>query len=87
VKVPYFSQPNLLAGRALVPELLQQQVTGEALGRAVLGQLEDPGHALQLGAEFRRIHEQLRRDGAALAADSIVRLLGRGAAPGAAERP
>ena len=87
VKVPYFSQPNLLAGRALVPELLQQQVTGEALGRAVLGQLEDPGHALQLGAEFRRIHEQRRRDGAALAADSIVRLLGRGAAPGAAERP
>src|SRR6185437_16931838 len=41
VKVPYFSQPNLLLGRPLVPELLQEQVTGAALGAALLGCLSD----------------------------------------------
>ena len=36
VKVPYFSQPNLLVGRRLVPEFLQEQVSGSALGAALL---------------------------------------------------
>src|SRR5256886_11963916 len=34
VKVRYFSQPNLLAGRRLVPEFFQEQVSGAALGRS-----------------------------------------------------
>jgi lipid-A-disaccharide synthase len=72
VKVPFFSQPNLLAGRRLVPELLQGQVTGEALGAALLGELDDPPHRAALGEEFARIHRQLRRGGAALAAAAVL---------------
>src|SRR5205085_2763767 len=34
VKVRYFSQPNLLAGRRLVPEFFQEQVSGGAVGHA-----------------------------------------------------
>ncbi len=34
VKVPYFSQPNLLAGRQVVPRIFQEAVTPEALGSA-----------------------------------------------------
>ena len=45
VKVPYFSQPNLLLGRRGVPEFFQEAVTGEALGAALLRELEDPAHA------------------------------------------
>src|ERR1700761_2180332 len=40
VKVPFFSQPNLLVGRGLVPEFLQEQVSGEALGNALLHVLD-----------------------------------------------
>jgi lipid-A-disaccharide synthase len=77
VKVPYFSQPNLLAGRRLVPEFLQEAVQGPALAAALLAELENPARLAELRAEFTRIHEQLRRGGAARAAQAILRLLGR----------
>lgn len=76
VKVPFFSQPNLLAGRRLVPELLQGQVTAEALGAALLGELDDAAHLAQLRAEFRRIHRELRCDGAARAAAAVLECVG-----------
>lgn len=72
VKVPYFSQPNLLAGRLLVPEFLQGAVRGAALGAALLAEMEDPAHVAQLRAEFARIHRELRRDGAARAAAAVL---------------
>jgi lipid-A-disaccharide synthase len=82
VKVPYFSQPNLLMGRALVPEFLQEQVNGAALGQALLNEIGDRAHIAQLQSEFRRMHETLRCDGAARAASAIldcVRDVGAGA--------
>jgi lipid-A-disaccharide synthase len=75
VKVPYFSQPNLLAGRRVVPEFLQEAVTAESLGAALLAELEDPARATELEAEFRRVHERLRRGGAELAASAILDLV------------
>ena len=33
VKVPFYSMVNLIAGRAVVPELMQSAMTGEALAR------------------------------------------------------
>jgi len=75
VKVPYFSQPNLLAGRRLVPEFLQEAVTAESLGAALLAELDDPARATELEAEFRRVHEHLRRGGAELAANAILELV------------
>jgi lipid-A-disaccharide synthase len=77
VKVPYFSQPNLLAGRALVPEFFQEAVSGAALGDALLAQLEDPQHVRELLGEFTRIHQVLRRGGADRAAQAILDLAGR----------
>jgi lipid-A-disaccharide synthase len=77
VKVPYFSQPNLLVGRRLVPEFFQEQVSGEALGAALLHELQDARHVSELTLEFRRVHEALRRGGAARAAAAIIELTGR----------
>jgi lipid-A-disaccharide synthase len=75
VKVPYFSQPNLLVGRALVPELFQDQVSGAALGEALLGRLADRGYLRELDEEFRKVHEALRGGAADRAADAILTLL------------
>jgi lipid-A-disaccharide synthase len=87
IKVPYFSQPNLLAGRRLVPEFLQEQVQGAALGAALLQELEDPAHVRELLEEFAAMHRALRCGGAARAAEAILGCVGRGstsaAAPGA----
>jgi lipid-A-disaccharide synthase len=74
VKVRYFSQPNLLAGRRLVPEFFQEQVSGAALGDALLSELEDREHVRELLEEFTAVHRALRCDGAARAAEAIVAL-------------
>jgi lipid-A-disaccharide synthase len=81
VHVRYFSQPNLLAGKALVPEFLQEEVDGATLGDALLKQLEDPAKVLELQEEFAAIHRRLRLGGAGRAADAILNLLGRDGGP------
>jgi lipid-A-disaccharide synthase len=75
VKVRYFSQPNLLAGEALVPELLQEGVTPEALAAALEFQLVDADNRARLERRFGEIHLQLRQDGAVRAARAIADLV------------
>jgi lipid-A-disaccharide synthase len=72
VKVANFSQPNLLIGRSLVPEFLQEQVTSPALGAALLRVLEDQDFHAELDREFLRVHETLRCGGADRAATAIL---------------
>jgi len=79
VKVRYFSQPNLLTSRPLVPELFQEQVSGATLGEALLKELEDSDHVRELTTEFAAVHRALRRDGAARAAEAVLNLVGQGA--------
>jgi lipid-A-disaccharide synthase len=76
VKTEFFSLPNLLAGRPLVPEFFQQAVRPDVLGPALLEQLERPDRA-QLVESFGDIHRTLRRDASARAADAILGLLAR----------
>jgi len=73
-KAQFFAQPNLLAGRAIVPEYFNDDVRAEILGPAVLAQLERADRA-ELVQTFTQIHETLRRDASARAADAIVNLL------------
>ena len=78
-KLPHFSLPNLLAGRALVPEFVQGQVRPDVLGPAVLGALD--GTALKPGwyDAFADIHRQLRCDASASAAREVLALVRGGA--------
>jgi lipid-A-disaccharide synthase len=73
MKADYFAQPNLLAGRQVVPEYLQEDVRPEVLGPALLAQLERPDRA-ELIATFTAIHATLRRDASARAAEAILEL-------------
>jgi lipid-A-disaccharide synthase len=87
VKVPYFSQPNLLARRRLVPEFVQEEVQGMALGDALLNELEDGSHVRELLEAFSDIHRSLRHGGAARAAEAILECARQGRGPAAlAER-
>jgi len=74
VKTEFFSQPNLLAGRQLVPEFFQEQVRPDVLGPALLEQLDRPDRA-ELVAAFGEIHRTLRRDASARAAEAVLELL------------
>ena len=73
-KAPFFAQPNLLAGRQVVPEYFNDEVRAAVLGPAVLAQFERADRD-QLVHTFASIHETLRRDASARAAEAIVELL------------
>ena len=73
VKSPYVSLPNLLAQRLLVPELLQDAATAEALAQTLLPLLEN-GDAQTAG--FDAIHRTLRRDASNQAAEAVLNLIG-----------
>lgn len=79
IKTPYFSLPNLLAGRALVPELLQREVCAEVMGPLVLEQLANDNHRESLLEEFRSIHRELARDASDTAAEVVLSLVDKGA--------
>lgn len=79
VKVAYFSQPNLLLGRGAVPEFFQEAVRPEALGAAVLAELEDSPQRRRLLEQFEDVHRRLRAGGAAAAARAVLELLDRDA--------
>jgi lipid-A-disaccharide synthase len=76
VNSPYIALPNLLAGRPLVRELVQHEVTAEALGREVLALIENPARAQELASVFAQIHEDLRRNASRQAADVVLEMSG-----------
>jgi lipid-A-disaccharide synthase len=76
LKVDRYALPNVLAGADLAPELMQGDCTPDRLAEAVLGWLRNPGTVASLQARYRGIHEELRQDASARAADAVAGLLG-----------
>lgn len=76
--VSHFALPNLLAGRALVPEFVQEAATVENLGSAVLCWLDDATARTELVTEFDALHAQLRCDASRRAAAAVAELLEQG---------
>jgi lipid-A-disaccharide synthase len=74
-KLPHFSLPNLLAGRSLVPEFVQDQVRPDVLGPALLGALDGTGLKPGWYDAFTDIHRQLRCDASASAAREVLALV------------
>ena len=76
VSTPYFALPNILSGRELVCELIQDQATPAALCRETLS-LFDAANRATLLAEYAVIHHQLRRDAGEQAATAVLGLCQR----------
>ncbi|UXJ54216.1 lipid-A-disaccharide synthase [Pseudomonas citronellolis] len=72
VKSPYISLPNLLAGRLLAPELIQDAATPEALAQHLLPLLDDGSAQTE---SFDAIHRALRQDASAQAAEAVLALV------------
>ncbi|MBN7770062.1 lipid-A-disaccharide synthase [Marinobacter daepoensis] len=75
VSVPWVALPNLLAQKALVPELLQDEATPEKLGEAVLERLENDQERSRLQAAFLELHQTLRQGADERAASAISALM------------
>ncbi|MWV12933.1 lipid-A-disaccharide synthase [Pseudomonas sp. R-28-1W-6] len=74
VKSPYISLPNLLAERMLVPELIQDAATPDALAQALVPLLDNGVEQTQ---GFDVIHRALRQDASQQAADAVLKLAGQ----------
>jgi lipid-A-disaccharide synthase len=74
--LPYVGLPNVLAGRFIVPELLQDDATPSSLAEALLKEAT-PERAQELEIEFTRIHETLRQNTAEKAAAAVLEVLAR----------
>ena len=79
VKTPYAALPNILAGRALVPELLQERATPEAMAAALEPLLSGSEAASGQLREFTLIHDALRQDFGERAAAALAALVDRSA--------
>jgi lipid-A-disaccharide synthase len=73
-RLPNFSLPNLLAGRQIVPEFVQNQVIPEVLGPAILDVLEDRLIDPEWREHYASIHRELKRDASQSAAASVIDL-------------
>ncbi|MFP4137592.1 MAG: lipid-A-disaccharide synthase [Halomonas sp.] len=75
VKTEWISLPNLIARETLVPELIQEAASPEAIARD-LGELLDDGEGRSaLEARFARMHAGLQRDASRRAAEAIEALV------------
>ncbi|HZW22600.1 lipid-A-disaccharide synthase [Noviherbaspirillum sp.] len=77
---PWVGLPNILARDFVVPELLQDAATPEALAGALWTQLTDEPLRARLHQRFTEMHHSLLRDTARESAQAVMQLIGRSAA-------
>ncbi|MDE9441922.1 lipid-A-disaccharide synthase [Xenorhabdus bovienii] len=77
VKTPYVSLPNLLAGKELVKELLQDECKPQALSEALLPLLQGGADVEALKQTFLHLHESIRCDADEQAAQAVLELARR----------
>lgn len=76
IKVPHVGLPNILLGKAAVPELLQSEAVPEKLAAAMVSWYEHPDAVCALQQDFKALHLLLKQDTAALAARAVLREAG-----------
>lgn len=75
VKTPYVSLPNLLAGKEIIKELLQEECQPEKLAQQLMPLLEGGEQVEQLKATFLQLHQLIRCDADRQAADAVLDLV------------
>ncbi|MCO6545345.1 MAG: lipid-A-disaccharide synthase [Gilliamella sp.] len=73
IKTPYVSLPNILAGKEIVPELLQQDCTPENIVKRIIPFLE--GDNVELKQTFLSLHNQIRCNADEQAAKAVLDVL------------
>ncbi|ATZ72240.1 lipid-A-disaccharide synthase [Idiomarina sp. X4] len=70
---PFFSLPNLLAGREIVPELAQAEASEDNIEKELSSLIESDNH--ELLEQFTQIHQQLKVTASEKAADVVESFL------------
>ncbi len=75
LKIDFVALANLLAGREIAPEFIQDAATPEALAGALNVLLASPSRVAEIQAISTKIHRELRQDADRSAADAVLRLI------------
>jgi lipid-A-disaccharide synthase len=77
VKVDTFAMVNLIAGRQIVPELIQERFTAEAVAAEAISMLTDTGRAARIRQGLAEVRSKLGGPGGSRrAAEAILRTIG-----------
>jgi lipid-A-disaccharide synthase len=76
-RLPYVSLPNILAGRFVVPEILQDDATPENLTQALLNQIGDKEVRGRQERVFLELHRQLRQNSRQRSVEALLPMLTR----------
>ena len=76
LKTQYIALPNILSGSELVPEFIQQEAVAPSLAEALNKQLSHAGRDSELIQNYQRLHQELRRDAATSAANTVLKVAG-----------
>ena len=74
VKLPYYSLANLLLGKPLVKEYIQDDMDVKKMGRDLLVLLDDKEMVRALQQEYNKVHNELRRNASQEAAQAVLSL-------------
>jgi lipid-A-disaccharide synthase len=72
IKVPHLGMANLLAGKDIVKEFIQQDATPTALASEGMLLLDDPAHRAAMRANFARVREKLLAPGVISPAQAVL---------------
>ncbi|OOV88633.1 lipid-A-disaccharide synthase [Oceanospirillum linum] len=75
IKVDHISLPNLIAGEALVPEMIQDKATVGSLSDLLLDRLQNPDNYRGLVERFYQLHHKLKREASQVAAKTLSELM------------
>jgi lipid-A-disaccharide synthase len=72
IRVPFIGMANLIAGRAIVPELVQEEATAERIAAEAAAILDDPERERRMIEELGRVRAALGESGAAARAAALA---------------
>jgi len=73
--IPYVGLPNILLGKLLVPELLQDAASPKNIAETVLGMLNNKKYLNSLRGEYRKLHLSLKKNTSQLIIEQLSKHL------------
>lgn len=74
ITIKYVGQPNIIAGKELVPEFLQEDANAESMSNFMIDLYHNKTKQQTMIAEFYKLHNQLRQDASIEGARAILEL-------------
>jgi lipid-A-disaccharide synthase len=75
IKVPHLGMANILAGKEIIKEFIQQGATPTNLATESLHLLDDPNYRAAMRTNFRAVHQKLRTPGTVSPARAVLNAL------------